>query len=256
MRDSLLVGSCAGIVCVTIYTDDPEENWRSLSRCEGHTSTYLCNPATNQYTLIPPPNNHCETLSFALEFGFDPIDNDFKVVRFLHHIPSAVEVYSANMNVWQNVESVPIDVSNSGNFRFCCNGFLCGIGDEGILAFDLNKEVFTCAVDLPDRSYPPCITVFNDSIAVIIGEGKSGKIKLWTLDDVGCFHSGGVEASWTLMLSIDANLPVHFVHSYFKSGDLLLKSDDEIWYLYNLNQKIAKKFPFTRPWNQIFKYMS
>lgn len=86
------------------------------------------------------------------------------------------------------------------------------------------------------------ITDFNDSVAVIIYKNYKQicKINLWMLEDEACFHGGGIEASWTLMLNIDVSLPVVFVHGYFNSGDLLLLDDDLSWCLYNSDTKWFK----------------
>lgn len=47
------------------------------------------------------------------------------------------------------------------------NGLLCCEGLHGMMAFELHKERFTCAIRLPARSSDYCITEFSDSIVVI-----------------------------------------------------------------------------------------
>ncbi|KAK1380572.1 hypothetical protein POM88_027316 [Heracleum sosnowskyi] len=115
-----------------------------------------------------------------LGFGYDGMENNFKVVRILSSIgmddivdDDYVEVYSANKNVWRK---------NASKARV---GFIN----------------------------------FDDSIAVIISKRNKNnisKINLWVLDNEACLDRG-IEASWSLMLNIDVNLPIEFVQSYFKS---------------------------------------
>lgn len=52
--------------------------------------------------------------------------------------------------------------------------------------------------------------------------GDNRKLDLWMLDDEACLGGGGIEASCILMLNIDVELCVQFVHGYFNSRKLLL----------------------------------
>ncbi|KAK1351719.1 hypothetical protein POM88_054002 [Heracleum sosnowskyi] len=142
----------------------------------------------------------------VLGFGFDVIGDDFKVVKLVsdYEVFSA-EVYSVRRYVWQNVEPSPNDFPTcvtydvegekfdvyGKNFDVCVNGFLCTIGMYGMIAFDLNAEVFDSGIKLPvtefDSFYHSArITEYNDSIAAIIlmsSDGHDGNINLWALDD-------------------------------------------------------------------------
>ncbi|KAK1352871.1 F-box domain-containing protein [Heracleum sosnowskyi] len=242
-----LVGSANGIACIAV------------DFINFKVSIYLWNPATRQAKAIPTFRDvHHE----ALGFGYDPVDDDYKVVRIVMP-PSFSEVYSDNGNVWRKVPD-PIDTPLNADFDVCFNGFLCGIGKYGMMAFDLNKEVMNCGIKLPvisvdagahndnendnyddDDDYyddfgdgidngddyddfgdgvhvndgsdddveTPIIEnnariiEFNKSIGVIIlrdnGLNDNKKAYMWTLDDEACLRGGGVEASWTLMFSID-----------------------------------------------------
>lgn len=96
---------------------------------------------------------------------------------------------------------------------------------------------------------------FNNSIGVVLGKGLNGKINLWTLDDIACLRVGGVgvQASWTLMLSIDANVP-YSICTCFKNGDLLLMFDHVKWFSYNSDKKEAKEVPVPVYQGNICKY--
>ncbi|KAK1377757.1 F-box domain-containing protein [Heracleum sosnowskyi] len=248
--DTILVGSDRGIVCVAVC----KSGWISFSEARYPTSIYLWNPATKHYKVIPPHRCYDKYEKVNVGFGFDPIDNDFKVVRVVGS-PFPSEVYSANLNAWRKIGPIPTDIRPLYNFNVCINGLLCWTGDEGILAFDLYKEVFTCVTKFPKESTFSCITDFNNSIAVITGKGINGKINLWTLDDVECLRVGGVvEASWTLTLSIDTDVKGHSVHSYFNNGDMLLTSDDCKCFTYNSAKKETKEVPKFIDLDQVFKY--
>ncbi|KAK1377761.1 F-box domain-containing protein [Heracleum sosnowskyi] len=252
--ESRLIGSDKGIVCIVCGNSCGSlfvEAYSSKSR------TYLWNPATRHYKLIPPSTSRDDDdddNNVALGFGFDPINNDFKVIRVVNS-PSQSEVYSANLNAWRKVGIEPMEIQYPGDFNGCISGVLCWTGLRRILSFDLNKEVFTCVTKLPSESTHARVTDFNDSIMLIIGNGSNGKINLWTLDDVKCLRRGGVvEASWTLMLSIDTDVPAHSIHSYFNSGDILLRSDIGEWLSYNSVEKKAIKVSKSIRWGEIFKY--
>ncbi|KAK1371065.1 hypothetical protein POM88_037157 [Heracleum sosnowskyi] len=128
---STVVGSANGIVCVAVDFI----NFKVI---------YLWNPATWQAKVI---STFRVVHDEALGFGYDVIDDDYKIVRVVMQ-PSFSEVYSVKRNVWRKVPD-PIDTPLEGDFDVCVNGFLCGIGDYGMMAFDLNKEVLNCGIKLP-----------------------------------------------------------------------------------------------------------
>lgn len=248
-----IVGSVRGIVCVSTCEYD------FSTKC-----TYLWNPTTKMSKLIPPPTKHAHGITRRYHkkpyycvhfgFGFDPIDNDFKVVSWFCH-----KVYSTNMNAWRTIPS------NSLNYPFpfdcvvCVNRFLCWTSFDNIVALNLNKEVFSSS-KLPNGFKHGTIADFNNSIVVIIDtdrECKLGKFGLWMLDDVECLGGGGgAEASWTLMLNINADIPmsIDYVHHYFNRGNLLV-SLGRIVFLYNTDKKEYKELPVvSKCWGHMFKY--
>lgn len=258
VSDSILVGSANGIVCVCIAVSDlpANFNWLCSLFARRETNTYLWNPVTKQSILIPPGSvqeEDDETYRVALGFGYDPIDDDFKVVRVLSP-PFSAEIYSVKRNVWKKVEKA-IDVSYDDDFDVCVNGLLCCTGMYGMMAFDLNKEVLNCAINFPVGTFNARIIEVNDSVGVVLANDIKwkSKIRLWTLDDEACLRGGGVEASWTLMFSIDVGLSVQFVHGYFNGGDLLMLADG-VWYLYNKDKKEAKTVPVSIDMRQVYKY--
>ncbi|KAL8102587.1 uncharacterized protein LOC141679189 [Apium graveolens] len=247
----LVLNSDRGIVCVIIGGDP---FYRSYS---DPGNTYLRNPATKHYKHIPQNISDDSTRIVGVGFGFDPINYDFKVIRVVNS-PSQSEVYSANLNTWRKVGHQPMDNQYVWDFKGCINGLLCWTQLHYILTFDLTNEMFTCVTKLPSEARHACITDFNDSNVVLVGKGSNDKINLWRPNDIECLRLGGiVEASWTLVLSnsIDTNdVPVHSIHSYFNTGDILLRSDEGIWYWYNSVKKKAIKVSTSICLGEIYKY--
>lgn len=250
---------------------------------------YLWNP-TNLSKRIPSPSFRCD--DDALGFGFDEIDNDFKILRvvwrlkpkFSHRKYDAqdcveiyFEVYSSNTNAWRKLgDNKPIDLPYKfGEFHVTVNtGLLCWATCYGIITFDLHTEVHTCnginytvptfdgnmsnINNYNDMDSHALVTNFKDSIAVIIYKRSNYqpiyKLNLWALDNVECLRGGGIDASWTLIFNIDVNLPIDFVQGYLNSGDLLLDLYQNSWYLYNLDNKEARYFTQSFYLGQIYKY--
>ena len=240
-----LVGSANRIVCVAV--DDLE------------SSMYLWNPAIRECKLIP------DFIKFGGPFGFgyDRVDDDYKVISTTGYpFDVSVGVYSVKRNVWRKLPE-PIE---EPHFDVCVNGFFYGIGRNGMMTFDLNKELFNHSIKLPiiDYDYGNDVTriiEFNNSIAVIqvwahglngdvAVEGLKKKINIWTLDGDACLRVGGGEVSWTLMFSIDLAMPRYLIFGYFSNNNLLLSirtpsitENDCVWILCDAHKKEAKLIP-------------
>lgn len=253
-----LVGSECGIVCVSVDLT----KWPAA---ENKTDIYLWNPATKQSQRIPPPTIQDYKKKTALGFCFDHINVDFKVVRVVtgQHQSSSAEVYSSNKNIWQKIEPKPIDVPYSNDFHACLHGFLLTTGYNGAMAFDINKEVFVCDIDLPAHSFDhdiyrfeARITDFNDSIAVFnsTNKGFNDKINLWTLDDEACLHGSGVKASWSLTISIYLGNVPQFVGGIFNNVEFLIVDEDGSQVLYNSDKKVYRDVPEPPYFDEALKY--
>ncbi|KAK1380027.1 F-box domain-containing protein [Heracleum sosnowskyi] len=242
---SKLIGSDCGIVCVSVDVT----YWRAVKK---ELDIYLWNPATKHSKLIPPYTIPDNNLTFnILGFGIDHIALDFKVVRVVSSNfsirPFGVEVYSSNRNDWRKIEPKRIENPNCTNkFDVCFHGFLFATGSHGgMIAFDLNKEVFICDIKLPVSPFDGYhgfdatrIRVFKDSIAFISYQYRD-KINLWTLDDEACFRGSGVEASWTKMLSIDVGVRLKCVKGLFNNVQFLLNCKVGVHFMYNSDKKVT-----------------
>ncbi|XP_063943455.1 F-box/kelch-repeat protein At3g06240-like [Daucus carota subsp. sativus] len=263
---SAIIGSVNGIVCVIFHKNLSEHSF------------YLWNPATRQSRAVP---GCALSTSRAMGFGYDPVDDDYKIVSVVSGPSLPTEVYSAKRNVWRKVpnEDFMIGINDGfiqGYFNVSVNGFLFDVEEDGMMVFDLNTEVLNCAIKLPPAvaaaiaaadaaavnvliSYAARpktrIIEYNKSIAVITlwanalyddwtDHRRFNKaINMWKLEDDSCLRGGGVEASWTLMFSIDLpTRPAHLFDGYFSNGDLvlLIAYDDYRWIWCNASKKEAK----------------
>ena len=254
--DCILVVSANGIVCLSVALSEtpPEYKWHCSPFANRETNTYLWNPATRQSKVIPSYSICHDYRREALGFGFDPIDNDFKVVRIVAP-PFSAEVYSANRNAWRKLPG-PVVLPFDDAFDVCVNGFLCCTGLYGVMAFDLNKEVMNSGLKFPVTTSNARVTEFDASIALLLWRNKnsSNQIDMWKLDDEACLRGGGVEASWTIVFSVDLDLTVDSVHGYLPRGDILLMTDEGVWCLYDTNKKKATIVPVAIDMHQTFKY--
>lgn len=274
-----LVGCCRGLVCVSVADYDPDE--LSLkSYDERRPVMYLWNPATKRIKCVPMHNVHYDCMNEVVQgFGYDVVNDDFKIVRVVTYpyrvefegdvdeveevddeVRVDVEVYSVKLDAWQKLEKgcMPEEIVEyqTDNYDICVDGVLCCIaeGFVGVMAFDLNKEVFNCDVEFPVESmFARLISIGDSDVGFITLEELKGEIKLWKLDDVECLRGGGVEASWSLMVSFDVDfgcMPL----SYYCSGDFVLLIAGPVWVLYNADKKEATNLPIRKLWRQMFRY--
>ncbi|KAL8105119.1 hypothetical protein AgCh_029058 [Apium graveolens] len=219
---STLIGSDCGIVCLSVDLSD----WPVSNKCY---DIYLWNPVTKHSKLIP----HDGSPTGVLGFGFDHIDLDFKLVEVISDDLSA-NVYSSNKNDWLSIQPKPIDVPQNDVFDICFHGFLFAIGNNtGMMAFNLNKDLFICDINLPVTSFNDAqisintrVSDINETIAVIFYNTDNGKIQLWTLNNEACLYGGGLKALWSKVLNIDVGLPLYSVEGLFNNFLVLLLNRD------------------------------
>ncbi|KAH7846833.1 hypothetical protein Vadar_018674 [Vaccinium darrowii] len=140
-----ILGPCFGVVCLTT----------SLAL---NSTIVLCNPSIKEFRVIPQPsykNDHFCNLGF----GFDPLQNDYKVVRFavrsrnfnIKGFDEKVEIYNMRTDSWREVDtespvksgflcSHHLSASWNGDFYWYANRR--DGGPAAILAFSMTDEVF------------------------------------------------------------------------------------------------------------------
>ncbi|PON58297.1 Galactose oxidase [Trema orientale] len=230
-RATLVIGSDNGILCLSDYF---------------HSGVYLWNPATSEVKKLPspvkrsvPPRTspqeslyiHCR-----IGFGFDPLTNDFKVVRLKYGFPntrspksrSEVRVFSLRTNCWTTIEKPHLFSSQESN---PCNTYLLPwsnyktsvlvngrihwmftfggspINDQdlsfGIVAFDLNTEVFSL-INSPQHikgANVKSIGKMFECLSFILDTQES--IEIWVMKEYG------VTESWIKHTTVDlAKCPI------------------------------------------------
>ncbi|XP_074338634.1 F-box/kelch-repeat protein At3g06240-like [Apium graveolens] len=251
-----IVGSCNGIVCAALgkpckIRDRRLDGWEPVY-ARNLVRIFLWNPATKQSKLLP-----IHTLpSGIVGFGFDPIANDYKVVEV--SVENDASVYSANANAWKKTGSLLILPCNF--IADCCvKGVVYWTWTDGLIRFDLNKEVFyyqrfpANVQKTKHREHVHCTRVIEmkdcSDVAVCFHDGGSNnKVHLWTVND-------GVGGSWTLKFSFDVPQGVDWFHGNLNnSGDILFKTEDGVWLLYNSDKKMTETVTLPHGACETFKH--
>ncbi|KAK1437276.1 hypothetical protein QVD17_03066 [Tagetes erecta] len=152
---SLIVGSCNGIICVY----DP-----SLQRGD---AIYLWNPTIKrQYKVLHLPS--CRPC-FTHGFGFDPVVQDYKIVRIgITH----TFVYTLKTATWRTIAPPMTRPCYVNQSKCIFNGALHWVvrafrGYEYILRFDLSSEVFS-TIELCEPSWKNKeVTIVKGCLAVL-----------------------------------------------------------------------------------------
>lgn len=243
----ILVGSCNGIVCVMIdgFTNDQ--------------FTYLWNPATKHTMVLPPTIISSfmdrDGVDVSLGFGFDPVGNDYKVVRVLKLRGGSVrsEVYSVNESAWREVK-VPESFPNFGDSDACVKGVLFWVSHPGLVTFDLNNEVFEVhhypeyVRETMRLEYACCVREYKGSVVLMINtrrEDSSGDATLWSIDDVCLRRNNRIELGpWSRKFTLEVGPKRGIVNGYLQIGYFFVKDDGADWVLYNpVNQGFGNLLP-------------
>ncbi|CAN1239594.1 F-box/kelch-repeat protein At3g06240 [Linum grandiflorum] len=242
-----IVGCCNGIFCLADGNSD------------GASDIILWNPETSETKILPvSPFAHLRGFVVwgqleKIGFGFDPVTNDFKVVRTLQFSPAddddddddddndedcnswedetmRSEVYSLRNNSWRKLEGgfahallYSISECQDGRFYWWDNG------EEGyteFVSFDVTNEVFeTMQVPNPSSSFSIrsvsmakgcAVAIFSDMETVEV----ANSMEIWMSMKVG----GG----WTKLWSIGSNLGMNCVHpvGMWRNGECFLQRYD------------------------------
>ena len=208
------ISHCNGIICIANFLG-----------CH----IVLWNPATRELKHLPDPCSHNRILNGLTKvgFGYDYIDNVYKVVRVFRRLGTfKAEVYTLGLDAWRDVEVNQV-VESFNEYPahtkvVHCKGFYYWLACKTptpnlrvmqmIHSFDMHKEKFD-TIPLPDivqsREFSTAcrisLTEWNESFALIYIPGKErnqGKsIDIWVLHDSSEGHRNS--PSWTKQLSLD-----------------------------------------------------
>nr|QCF59405.1 S haplotype-specific F-box protein 14 [Prunus dulcis]QDB64843.1 S haplotype-specific F-box protein 14 [Prunus dulcis] len=183
----VIYGSSDGLVCISdeiLNFDSPIHIW---------------NPSVRKLRTPPmSPNINIKFSCVALQFGFHPRVNDYKIVRMMRTNKGAlaVEVYSLRTDSWKMIEAIPPWLKctwqqHKGTFF---NGVAFHIIEKGpilsIMSFDSGSEEFEEFIAPDAISSPPdlCIDVYKEQICLLLDfypceEEDMEKIDLWVLQE-------------------------------------------------------------------------
>nr|XP_043626023.1 putative F-box protein At3g16210 [Erigeron canadensis] len=174
LGDYSRAGSSNGIICLLNHNYDVISLW---------------NPSIRRIFSIPPHMSLYAPLASVFGFGFDPITNDYKIVRLSCSHTAIVDsfVYTTNTGTWCKIAlpTIPFSYTLSSPHGCCVNGALHWLAfannslhDRCIMRFDLSTHVIsTIALPWEPRRYAGCLKILKGSTLAVITEYH----RVWTM---------------------------------------------------------------------------
>ncbi|KAL5717805.1 hypothetical protein ACHQM5_010769 [Ranunculus cassubicifolius] len=175
-----MVGSVNGMLCFFLKQSN---------------SYYICNPITREYIIISNSlQNNAETI-IASGFGFDLVNNEYKVIRILRDHSrkgNKIEIYTLGLSNWREMETNVAYVMKTQSSNVLLNGCLHWVAylsytqhSMVILRFDMATEEFSI-VQMPIymNLVVKGLTVLRGCLCVILGSIFGDK-EIWVLEDYG-----------------------------------------------------------------------
>ncbi|KAK4259378.1 hypothetical protein QN277_005717 [Acacia crassicarpa] len=203
--DLKIVGSCNGLVCLQVFHEDYGLYLPCSSNDSGTSPPYLLlwNPATRQFRKVPRTIEDFN-VRHRLGFGFNPIDNDYKIVKLSSQFAvNPVEVYSLNSGSWEEVEFENLEGTiRISSWTNAVNGVVYWLGGKQrrsddcdyslVVSIDLTNQVCT-SIPLPDlgskKSRRLKLILYENKLAVL-AITKSSLIHLWVMEEDTCASRG------------------------------------------------------------------
>ncbi|XP_042477844.1 F-box protein At3g07870-like [Macadamia integrifolia] len=243
-----ILGSCNGLLCLFVAERLP--GFRHIS------PIYLWNPSTREYKRVPdaPVGSPriCEIGNTVLGFGYDPIKNEYKVVRIIYICErtldsliwkSDVRVYSLGTGKWKKLGNAPFNIRNSSSSKAIVNGSIHWLAtqeinsemSELIISFDVRNEVFR-EIPLPScveaKQHCNFVTILGGCLS-LIGSFPGNYVEIWLMKDYG------VNGSWTKQFTIEWSYAPYrnsidlFPLEILKSGEILIVKNSKKLVLYD-----------------------
>ena len=248
-----------------------------VALCNSDKEIALWNPSTRKSQILPDfpveaPGGDVKLRRFRFYgFGFDPINDDYKVVRMVQFLGqdgdgyvdedgvffAEVKVYSLKTNSWREINDLPYYLRflfQLGYLLFHRRGFgvlasgalhwvaSIGFGLYLIVAFDLGVEKFR-NLPLPDNvdnGFEMDVGVLDGKLCMICNYSNA-YVDVWVMKEYG------VKESWTNLFKVPEsclNRPIgHVVPvAYSKSCDkVLLEVDKEKLVWFDIGRRKVKK---------------
>ncbi|MBA0708444.1 hypothetical protein Golax_023565 [Gossypium laxum] len=249
-KEIQILGSCNGLLAVE------DDDGRIL----------LWNPSTRKYQVLPSteiefqsPPIRCSSSTYY-GFGYDPVSDDYKLVRIvqLHgkndeYFHSEAKVYSLRSNCWRRIKDVCFYHKFSREFGFLANNALHWMvfktpqsRNQELVGFDLGSEEFRF-LELPECSLDKVLWFHINAVGGDIcltstyRETDNVVVDLWIMKEYGVKQSWFKLISWKephflpcstvtlpLALSKDGGEVLFFLeYKWFNRGRRI---DSFVWY--------------------------
>ncbi|CAI9089149.1 OLC1v1023659C1 [Oldenlandia corymbosa var. corymbosa] len=220
-----VIGCANGLIC--LHDDD-------RYCCRPDPVIILWNPIVKKSLFVNPPSvSSAWSSNFraSFGFGFDQIDNDYKLVRIMSN-GGSVALYTLSTGEWQGIRHpAPASFRIKGPCAFFHRAFhwvaFVPGGKHGVLLFDLSNHEFQVMI-LPEKIQGQhlidrTMDVHKGSLAIFTFERDrtACKLSIWVMEIYRA------EESWTRMHTIDLGdtfLP-QLVGIGMNSNFLLLDND-------------------------------
>ncbi|KAK9283824.1 hypothetical protein L1049_012078 [Liquidambar formosana] len=252
-NDLKLVGSCNGVVCLSVLFFFGQLSMHPLSN--PHTNIYLWNPSIMECRTLPFASHDYKKFRLVyIAFGFDALNEDYKVVKivYIYDVEAyEVEVYSLKRDSWKKIGNGSASLQCQYMYysnQVVVNGSPHWIVNSGgekkwppfIVSFDMADEVF-CEMSLPDSSMffgHTCVGLVEGWLSVV-SYLASWKCEVWVMKEYGVVQSWTrqyVIAEKSVIYSLDRPLGL------LDSGELLLGKWNGGLMLYDPKSTRVEKF--------------
>ncbi|XP_058219531.1 F-box/kelch-repeat protein At3g06240-like isoform X2 [Rhododendron vialii] len=219
------------------------KSWHSLITSPKFISHHLHRTASNpdndrllvRYRTDKPKQDH---YSLVLDgFGFDPVSNDFKVVRVVHtddRISPDVEIYTLKTGRWRYISEKALPLMIEERFRQAYvngaahwmafhQGTLLTCFRYTILSFNMSDEVFN-EILVPDSiTLEGGLVVFKESLCLFqqCVNDNDDHYLVWIMKEYG------VSTSWAKLFRIDLCGGLWRPLGLRKNGEVIFSTRDE-----------------------------
>ncbi|XP_022751116.1 F-box protein CPR30-like [Durio zibethinus] len=252
-----VVGSCNGLLCLTTY----DQIYGTVVLWNISTGDYKVLP--NELVKLPPTWGEVEQVTFY-GFGYDSINDDYKLVRIVQDIDLSrsppllveeVKVYSLKANTWRRGEEIPNHYFLQ-HFSRKVGTFVCGAlhwlgikertweSPSSVIAFDVTTEKYH-QIELLDnmerKTYNVDLGALQECLCAI-ATCLDNAVNVWIMKDYG------VKESWTMLYCLQGCLssgaylyPLLLAYSKNEDG-ILLEKEGMSLLCYDINGKGFKDF--------------
>ncbi|KAG8484943.1 hypothetical protein CXB51_021387 [Gossypium anomalum] len=225
-----ILGSCNGL----------------LALIDDNDRMFLWNPSTRKFQVLPSTEIEISSPSICFErstfygFGYDPISDDYKLVRMVQLIGksngklnSETKVYSLRRNCWRRIKDFCFYLLSAREIGFLANNALHWMvfkppksGKQDLVGFDLGTEEFRF-LELPDFCLDKLFCYDIKAMGGYICLTATYREMDTVVVDVWIMEEYGVKVSWIKLIScyqpeFIPDSPFAVPLAFSKNGDKIL----------------------------------